>query len=729
MSNITISSLNVRGLGNNEKRREIFQWLRKKKFSIYMLQEVHCTERSFETWAAEWGYTAFFSGFASNKAGVAILFNNNFAFKVLRQICDKEGRYIIIDLEVGEQILTICNIYAPNKDDPFFFQNIREQMTMFRCEEIILGGDFNLVMDVKKDKKGGKSTTHRNAWKVIQNIRDILDLTDIWRDLNPDGRRYTWRQNKPEIHCRLDFFLVSVSLAGRILKADILPGYKTDHSLCNIVINYQTHPRGPGLWKLNSSLLEEMDYVNKIKSTILETVNQYESDETVDEVLLWEMIKLQIRDTSIKYSKAKIKKMKTKEADIENDISALERQLESCINNNKEALAEQLRVKKRELENIIEYKTKGAIIRSKVRWYNEGEKNNKYFLNLENRHCKKKTIMQIKAKDGANLTNDSDILRECNSFYSDLYATKSTKITEDLEKNFIGYEHPHKLNEIDKEKCEGPLSERECFEAVKSMESGKSPGTDGLPAEFYKVFWKDVSTFLISALNKSYQKGNLAITQRRGIISLIPKKDKALNELKNWRPITLLNCDYKIASKAIASRLKSVLPDLIDHDQTGFMKGRSIAENICLINNVISYTHLKDIPGLLLFIDFEKAFDTIEWTFVRKALEHFGFGFSLINWINLFYSDIQSCIINNGWSGGFFHLGRGVRQGCPLSPYLFILCAEVLATAIRGDNEIKGISVGNVECKLSQYADDIGCKSFTAAVAGASDNFAERAWL
>ena len=133
----------------------------------------------------------FFSGIASNKAGVAILFNNNFTFKVLRQICDKEGRYIIIDIEVGELILTICNIYAPNKNDPIFFQNIREQMIMFRCEEIILGGDFNLVMDVKKDKKGGKSSTHQNSLRVIQNIRDNLDLTDIWRDLNPEERRYT----------------------------------------------------------------------------------------------------------------------------------------------------------------------------------------------------------------------------------------------------------------------------------------------------------------------------------------------------------------------------------------------------------------------------------------------------------------------------------------------------------------------------------------------------------
>ena len=117
-----------------------------------MLQEVHCAERSFKTWAAEWGYKAFFSGLASNKAGVAILFNNNFTFKVLRPICDKEWRYIVIDLEVGELILTICNIYAPN-----------------------------LVVDVTKDKKGGKLTTHRNSLEVIQNIRDNLDLTDIWR--------------------------------------------------------------------------------------------------------------------------------------------------------------------------------------------------------------------------------------------------------------------------------------------------------------------------------------------------------------------------------------------------------------------------------------------------------------------------------------------------------------------------------------------------------------------
>ena len=217
------------------------------------------------------------------------------------------------------------------------------------------------------------------------------------------------------MHCCLDFFLVSLSIAGRISNADILPAYKTDHSLCTIDINCHSNPRGPGFWKLNSALLSEVDYVNAIKSTIAETVREYESNEEVDEVLLWEMIKLKIRDASMKYSKVKMKGMKNEEANIESALAALEWQLEPGVTN-KDALEEQISGKKNKLENIIQYKTKGAIIRSKARWYNEGEKNTKYFLNLENRNCKRKTITQIKTSNGSYATNDPDNLKECN-FY------------------------------------------------------------------------------------------------------------------------------------------------------------------------------------------------------------------------------------------------------------------------------------------------------------------------
>ena len=250
------------------------------------------------------------------------------------------------------------------------------------------------------------------------------------------------------------------------------------------------------------------------------------------------------------------------------------------------------------------------------------------------------------------------------------------------------------------------MTRAECLKALKEMDSNKTPGSDGLPAEFYKIFWNDIADFLLGSINYAYKTGQLSVSQKRGIVKLIPKKDAEPYYVKNWRPISLLNCDYKLATKAVANRLKQVLPKLIDNDQTGFLKGRFIGENIRLIDSVINFTAAKNIPGLLVFLDFEKAFDTVEWPFIQKTFQHFNFGPSIISWIKLFYHDIETCILNNGWSSNFFKLERGVRQGCPLSPYLFILCAEVLADAIRNDNNIKGITVDGQEIKISLYADD-----------------------
>ena len=136
------------------------------------------------------------------------------------------------------------------------------------------------------------------------------------------------------------------------------------------------------------------------------------------------------------------------------------------------------------------------------------------------------------------------------------------------------------------------------------------------------------------------------------------------------------------------------------------MKGRFIGENVRLIDSIINYTDLHDIPGLLLFIDHEKAFDSLEWSFIFKTLHYYNFGPSLISWIKTFYSNPLSAIQNNGWISEFFPLSLVVRQGCPLPPYLFVVCVEILGLAFRRDKSIRGINIMGVECKISQYADD-----------------------
>ena len=204
---LTIASLNVRGLRDNIKRREVFNWLRAKKFSIYMLQEVHSTENTNHVWSAEWGYQTIFSTYKSNKAGVCILFNNNFNLQIEKLFIDPSGRFIICDIKANEKCLTLANIYAPNEDDQAFFLDFFEHLTDFKCDDVIIGGDYNLVLDTEKDKKGGLAKTHQNSVKIIQEFSEKLDLVDVWRVLHPETSRYTWRQRHPKVRCRLDFFL------------------------------------------------------------------------------------------------------------------------------------------------------------------------------------------------------------------------------------------------------------------------------------------------------------------------------------------------------------------------------------------------------------------------------------------------------------------------------------------------------------------------------------------
>ena len=152
--------------------------------------------------------------------------------------------------------------------------------------------------------------------------------------------------------------------------------------------------------------------------------------------------------------------------------------------------------------------------------------------------------------------------------------------------------------------------------------------------------------------------------------------------------------------------MKSVLPKLICEDQTGFMQNRYIGDNIRLINDLIDYVNRQNIPGMLVNIDFEKAFDSIDWNFMFKVLKAFGFGEGIIKWIRTFYAGIQSAVIVNGHTSSWFPIQRGCRQGDPISPYLFILCVEILGVMIRENKDIKGISINEVEYKITQYADD-----------------------
>ena len=310
----------------------------------------------------------------------------------------------------------------------------------------------------------------------------------------------------------------------------------------------------------------------------------------------------------------------------------------------------------------------------------------------------------LTSASGEILSTQDAILEEAKRHYQNLYMPSETEnicLSDLLDSTSVP-----KLNENEKLSIEGALSYSEMLGSLKKMSNNTSPGNDGFTVEFFKFFWKDLGVFLVRSINYAYANGELSVTQKQGVITCIPKGNKDKAFLKNWRPISLLNVSYKIASATIASRIKSLLNNIINEDQTGFLPGRLMASNIRLLYDILYNSDKNNTPGLLLLIDFAAAFDTVSWNFMSNVLNFFNFGPSIQKWIKLFYTNIESCVIINGHMSQWFQIHRGCRQGDALSPYLFILCAEILAILIRKNENIKGIKINVCEYILSQYADD-----------------------
>ena len=333
--------------------------VKEKKFSLYFLQEVHSTNETEPYWHYEWGYWTIFTTFSSSRAGLSILFNNNFQFQILKHFADPQGRFIIADIDTWDKIMTPVNVYVPNKDNPAFLRNMRDKLSSFECDFVVFGGDFNLVCDVSKDKKGGVATTHLKSRDEVEAIREYFELADIWRVLNPEATHFMWRRENPEIQCRLVFFLISFSLCPEITEANIVPGYRTDHSMITFRISTAQNPRGPGYWKLNTHHQTETQYTELIRKTIADVCKEYEGQSEVDEILLLDVIKMKVREASLNYAAARKQRMENRENWLEEEVLALENQLDECNVSDKvkENIRAELRIKKQQIEEIITYKT------------------------------------------------------------------------------------------------------------------------------------------------------------------------------------------------------------------------------------------------------------------------------------------------------------------------------------------------------------------------------------
>jgi exonuclease III len=709
---LCFDSLNVRGLRNTEKRNKIFNLLKSNKNAIHFLQETHTVQGDLNKYTETWGPECYLSHGTSSSRGTAIIIPKEIKFEKKELYIDTNGRYVILVGNFNDRPLTLINLYAPTQDKPKEQIQVLEEITDIIKDNVynlIWGGDFNTHLCPRLDVFQNKTDKPSAYACKLLNIMEEWEICDAWRIYNPEITRYTWRKfsNRGIQQSRIDYFLVSNNLLYEIEKTDIEPSILTDHSLIILKLHEtDKQNRGNGIWKQNASLLKEKKYIDKIKEVINMAKIKYK--DVKDLGLKWDVIKSEIRGATISYASYKAKVNRQTEKDIRTELKKLE--VDICENPNEDTKCKYLTMQN-ELKLFISERTRGAQIRAKCDYLEYNEQNTAYFLNLEKTRSSTKNMQKIVHEDGSTTTNYAQILTEQKEFYEKLYSennmTSSAEIKQAEEYFLNDNIHTHKkIDDTDRDLLDSEITIEELANAVKELPNNKSPGIDGIIIETYKMFWNEVKDLLFDSITYGIKEGRLSIDQRRGILSLVPKKDKNITLLKNWRPLTLLNCDYKIFAKTMAKRLQTVLDIVIDQDQSGCIKGRSALANIRSTLDVINFAEEYNTHGLIAMVDYEKAFDTVKWSFMLKCLKTLNFGEFFINCVKTMYEDINTSILNNGFLSSTFKPQRGIKQGCPISANLFVILVEFLADAIRQDKSIRGIQIGETVFKISQFADD-----------------------
>ncbi len=648
---LSVFSLNARGLRQNIKRKALFLFAKQQRADFSFFQETHSVKNDTQFWKAQWGGDTWLSHGSERAAGTTIL-KNSFAGDILHSEGDPKGHFLILVINIIDTVILLVNTYRYNsKSENDTLLDVLEPcflhwLSKYPNAMIVMGGDFNIALDGLQDRWPPR-TNYTAASNLIQFMHKF-NITDIWRQKNPDVSSYTWSNKACTRLSQIDFWLVSTCFDSSVINVNILTTPLTDHKAISIQISLNPNiTHRSSYWKLNSSILKHDDVCKNVHSLI----DRFWRKAVLDKEFCsnWELLKFELSKFLKAYESSIVKAKKAEEENLISEITSITQNIPGNLTESEHQHLINLQNK---LGDIYRLKAEGAFVRSRKRWLEEGELNTAYFFQLKKFHAKNNTIQKLNI-DGDITDDPRKIAKFCSDFYTKLY---ESKYSEESTNQFLRSLTETKCIATDlKEYCDKPLTLQEVISAIEHLKTNKSPGTDGITSEFYNAFSKQFAPFLLGLFLECIGNESLPPTLTQGLITLIPKPKKDPLLIDNWRPISLLNNDYKIFALVFAKRIKTVLEHIIDETQSGFMRNRHISNNIKLVLDLIDYSDLCSDESFILFVDFYKAFDTIEHKFIFHALEKFGFGSYFSSAIKAMYTNGNSSIrLHAGTSPRFF---------------------------------------------------------------------------
>ena len=692
-----IITLNAKGLRNQKSRNKVFNQLRGKSAGIICLQETHSQPSDERFWPSALGGGSMynFSHGSMNARGVAIFIDKRIDFQVINKYNDTEGRLVTVVLDLKGKKICIACVYSPNlSSDPSdklahesFLDHVLEHLQDLKKDydinDTILAGDFNLIKDRFFDAAGGNPTIYPKSIARLDKIAEEYELTDIFREMNPTDRLFTFSPgglNVRNVFRRLDYIFIPENWKHNVMTTDIIPATHSDHRILRLTMRKGKDSKGCGLWRHNDLLNTNDAYITEFKDYFPGWAN--EANTLDDPRTRWDFIKWKIKTHSRDFS-IRLKKKKTQFKDsAEKRLAKCDALLRSSPEDRE--IAQRYMDAKTVYDLILEEENEQLRFRARVNVYEKNEKSTEYFFRQIKMNSARSNISTIDM-NGKITEEPAEITKAIYNYYSNLYKEElevSQRIATDKCDEFLSEDIP-KISSEQQRACDMTITKEEVRNILfKDLKAKKSPGNDGITVGLLQSQWDLLEPYFMDCLNFAIVTGELSASQKQGVVRLIEKKGKDRRKIENWRPISLLNVDLKIFSKALANRIKKVLPDIISCEQTAFVKDRYIGENVQMIQGIMDYVKEKKESGLMLAIDFRKAFDSINHQFLFKSLKHFGFGEKFVKMVQTLHNGAENAIMNGGTTTRYFKLGRSCRQGDCLSPYLFIVAMEALCIRI-----------------------------------------------
>ena len=693
--NISVVSINVNGIGQKDKRDKVLKALREYNADVFFLQETHVRT------VREWHGLSFSSYGTSKSAGSAILFRKNLGLTVNNQCSDFDGRIVSVKTFIHSQHVNFVSIYAPNNPAArkiFFSEELPKFLSVDHMN--IVGGDFNCVGSLNMDtlNHSNISCTLVGHAELCSTVSDF-DLEDKWRVVYPQCKSFTWANKAGTQASRLDRFYIPADLVVEKYEISVFPF--SDHKVIQIVLPFAqsgdcqtpkvTH------WKLNTSILEEQEYKNKIKKLFNDMATLMEAFDNIAH--WWDDLKRRIKIITIAYCSAR--KVKQQQ-----DCDHLRVELEACKPGPEYALL------KDRLREMYESRYRITNIKSDFEKDLLDEKCSSYFFRRTRERRKRNFVKCVRNTEGELVNGTDKVLDVFREFYGTLYQKHEGRSGQDMDWLFS---HPSQTQQSSSEGvCDGSgevtFETDKLKECLRGMSVSKSPGSDGLPAEFYLTFFDDIAPYILMVFSATCENEVMPESWKEAVTTLI-QKDGDATDPANQRPISLLNSDYKLFAKYLNEHyVQQHLELCIPPQQLCSVKGRSIHDGLILIRDIIEYNRAKDGHALIVALDQKKAFDMVDHEVLFQALSHLGFSNQIVNLVRMLYKGNHTRIKVNGELSDTLYINRGVRQGCPLSASLYVVYLQIFLNVLNGGGlyGIDGIKTPGGSCiKTSAYADDL----------------------